>query len=71
MPRYRIFTNDRRAVKGVPMYSCLKEITASSEDAAVRTVPQRWGPPNYAAVKAIKWPASGDDVNWLKKHVGA
>jgi hypothetical protein len=75
MPRYRIFTNDRRSENGVPKYSCLTEVRAKDEAAAVAKAPSYLGPPHWgvegvlAPIKAILWPASGVDVEWLKRHV--
>lgn len=71
MPRYRIFTNDRGKVRGVPLYSCLKECTVPDEAAAVATVHPSFGPPEYAPIKAIQWPANNvEDRQWLGRHVG-
>lgn len=73
MSRYRIFTNDRGTKRGVPMYSCLKEVTASSPESARSQCPARFDVPNFAAAVAIRWPESAqsdDEKAWLKKHVG-
>lgn len=80
MPRYRIFTNDRGKRKGIPMYSCLCEITATSLEAAVKKYPAdltfalgtntAFGPPRFAPIKAIEWPVcSESNAAWLKEHV--
>jgi hypothetical protein len=71
MPRFRIFTNDRGKQRGVPLYSCLKECTAPDEVTAVAKVHPSFGPPEYAPIKAIQWPAdSPADREWLRRHVG-
>lgn len=70
MARYRIFTNDRGTSRGVTKYSCLKQIEANSEDAAVKMVDRCFGPPSFAPIKAIRWPATeAADQEWLRKHV--
>jgi hypothetical protein len=71
--QYRIFTNDRRARNGVPMYSCLKEVNASSPEAARKQCPPQFDAPNYAPAMAVHWPESAQSDHeraWLKKHVG-
>ncbi len=73
MSTYRIFTNDRGTEHGVPMYSCLKEVTASNPEAARIQCPPRFDAPNFAAAQAIRWPESAqsdDEKAWLRKHVG-
>ena len=73
MNTYRIFTNDRGMKDGVLMYSCLKEVRASSPVAARRKCPPQFDAPNYAPAVAIRWPESAQsfgEKNWLKKHVG-
>ena len=73
MNAYRIFTNDRGTRGGIPLYSCLKEVKATSPEVARRTCPARFDAPNYAPAVAIHWPAStqsDDEKEWLKKHVG-
>jgi hypothetical protein len=68
---YRIFTNDRRTENGVPMYSALKEVQASSPKAARKQCPPQFDAPNYAPAVAIHWPNHSDEEKrWLKKHVG-
>jgi hypothetical protein len=68
---FRIFTNDRGKVQGVPMYSCLKEVQAASESAALRECPHEFNEPPYLPAVAVRWPAeSDDDKRWLQKHVG-
>jgi hypothetical protein len=70
--RYRIFTNDRRSVRGVSMYSCLREVRASSPEAALKKCPPQFNTPNYARAVAIRWPEetqSDDEKAWLKEHV--
>ena len=74
MAVYRIFTNDRRPKNGVPMYSCLKEVNASSPDAAKKKCPPQFDFPHFAPAIAIHWPESAqsdDERRWLEKHVGA
>ena len=69
--KYRIFTNDRRAQEGVPMYSALMEVEAGSPEEAVRRCPPQFGAPNFAPAVAIHWPDQSDDEKeWMKKHVG-
>jgi hypothetical protein len=69
--QYRIFTNDRRPRFGVPMYSCLDIVDASSREVALRKVPKQFDAPNFAPAKAIAWPPTlPEDKAWLKKHVG-
>ena len=73
MARYRIFTNDRRPQSGVAMYSALKDVWASSPEAARKKCPPQFDSPNYAPAVAIHWPEesqSDDEKAWLKKHVG-
>jgi hypothetical protein len=70
--RYRIFTNDRGKKNGVPMYSCLKEVSASSPEAARSKCPPAFDAPNFAPAVVICWPEnsqSADEKEWLKKHV--
>ena len=72
--RYRIFTNDRGTRRGVPLYSCLKEVQADSPEAARKQCPPQFDAPNYAPAVAIHWPngaQSDDEREWLKKHVGS
>ncbi len=71
--KYRIFTNDRGTKRGEPMYSCLKEVMASSPEHAREQTPSEFDAPNYAPAVAVHWPASAqsdDEKDWLKKHVG-
>jgi hypothetical protein len=73
MARFRVFTNDRRTEKGVPMYSCLMEVQAPNPETARKKCPPQFDAPNYAPVVAIRWPQSvqsDDEKAWLKKHVG-
>ncbi len=73
MPTYRIFTNDRGTIQGVPMYSCLKEVQAASREIARKRCPPQFDAPRYAPAMAIRWPAShqsDEEKAWLKKHVG-
>jgi len=73
MSKYRIFTNDRGRENGVPMYSCLKEVEATSPEDARSQCPRRFDAPHFAAAQAIRWPESAqsdDEKAWLKKHVG-
>ncbi len=72
MAKYRIFTNDRGRKKGVPLYSCLEEINASSPEAARKKCPPQFDAPNFAPAVAIRWPEtaqSDDEKKWLRKHV--
>lgn len=73
MAIYRIFTNDRRSKNGVAMYSCFKEIRASSPLEALKRVPPEFDAPSCAEAIAIQWPESAqsdDEKVWLRKHVG-
>lgn len=73
MKLYKIFTNDRDSRRGVPMYSCLKDVRAESPEAALKQCPPRFDAPYFAPAKAITWPQnaqSDDEKAWLKKHVG-
>lgn len=59
--------------RGVPMYSCLKQVQASSPEAARKKCPRQFDAPNFAPAVAIRWPASAqseDEKAWLEKHVG-
>jgi hypothetical protein len=70
---YRIFTNDRRSKGGRQMYSCLKEVRATSPEEARKRCPPEFDTPNYAPAVAIHWPESAqsdDEKEWLRKHVG-
>lgn len=70
---YRIFTNDRGTQGDIPLYSCLKEVSASSPEAARKKCPPQFDVPNYAPAVAIHWPESAqsdDEKAWLAKHVG-
>lgn len=67
---YRIFTNDRGTRLGVPLYSCLKEVNASSPEAARKKCPRRFDAPHFAPAVALRWPAQSDEeLAWLRKHV--
>ena len=71
MAKYRIFTNDRHTKRGVPMYSALKDVEASSPETARKKCPPQFDAPNYAPAVAIHWPNQTDDEKaWLLKHVG-
>jgi len=69
---FRVFTNDRGKVRGVPMYSALTTITAGSQAGAELKAGRRFacfGPPEYASVKAIEWPPTTQAAkDWLAKH---
>lgn len=71
---FRIFTNDRGKVRGVPMYSALTTITAMDAAGAELKAKRRYrsfGPPQSAAIKVIEWPPSSQESkSWLAKHVG-
>jgi hypothetical protein len=70
--RYRIFTNDRGRVNGIPMYSALKDVTAASPEEARRKVPAAFDAPNFAPAVAIRWPESSQaehEKEWLRRHV--
>lgn len=73
MGLYRIFTNDRGTKRGIPLYSCLKQVKADSPEEARLQCPQRFDAPFFAPAVAIHWPASAqsdDEKAWLNKHVG-
>lgn len=56
------------------MYSCLKQVRASSPEDARAKCPPQFDAPNYAPAVAIHWPEtaqSDDEKQWLRKHVGA
>ena len=70
---FRIFTNDRGKVRGVPMYSALCPLKAESLVDATRLAKRRYqcfGPScGFAPVKAIEWPATSQaSKDWLAKH---
>jgi len=67
---FRIFTNDRGTVKGVAMYSALKDVKASSQLEARRKCPPDFDSPHYAPAMAIQWPPRDRDKAWLAEHVG-
>lgn len=71
---YRVFSNDRGKIRGVPMYSCLTILTAGSKASAELKAQRRYrafGPPDFAPIKAIEWPpASQASKDWLARHVG-
>jgi hypothetical protein len=55
------------------MYSALTSIEASTQASAVVKASRRYasfGPPEYAAMQAIEWPATSQaSKDWLAKHV--
>ena len=68
---YRIFTNDRGRKRGVPMYSGLLDVKATSPKAARKKCPPQFD--EHAPAVAIHFPESSqsdDEKEWLKKHVG-
>jgi hypothetical protein len=71
---FRIFTNDRDEEAGVPMYSCLMEMKGSSLEGVqskARLLYRHFGPPKFAPIVAVEWPATTQaSKDWLKKHVG-
>ena len=70
---YRIFTNDRGTQRGVALYSALKDVKASSPEAARTKCPAAFDAPRMdAPAVAIHWPESAQSANekaWLRKHV--
>lgn len=51
------------------MYSCLKEVEASSRDAAFDQVPFEFDRAPLAPAVAIKWPPQTPiEKAWLRKH---
>lgn len=70
MPTYRIFTNDRHRLLGVPMYSALKDVEAPTAAVALQSCPAGFTAPHYAPAKAIQWPPENpEDQKWLARHV--
>lgn len=69
MTKYRIFTNDRGRVAGIPKYSALREVRAKTADQAVLLVNQAFGQHPLAPIKAIEWPPDERGREWLEKHV--
>lgn len=69
MKVFRVFTNDRRSIDGVPMYSALCAQKANTaEEAAAKF--SRFGPSKYAPVVAIEWPVTTQQSQeWLDNHV--
>lgn len=73
MAKYRIFTNDRGKIGGVPMYSGLKDVDASGPESARKKCPPQFDAPNFAPAVAIRVPRttqSDDEKKWLARHVG-
>lgn len=71
---YRIFTNDRESVGGVPMYSAFKEVEAVSSKEALKYCPPQFDAPFYAPAVAIPYPEnfqSDYQKSWLSTHVYA
>lgn len=65
---YRIFSNDRGRVRGVPMYSALCPVKASTAADAERMAKSKYP---TLTLKAIEWPiTSQDSKDWCAKHVG-
>ena len=65
---YRIFSNDRGKVRGVPMFSALCPVTASTAADAERVAKR-----DYPGVrlKAVEWPMTSQaSKDWYLKHVG-
>lgn len=55
------------------MYSALKDVNASSPEAARKLCPPEFDAPNFAPAMAVHWPASSqsdDEKDWLQRHVG-
>ncbi len=74
MYTYRIFTNDRGTRGDVSMYSALKDVRATSPEAARLLCPPQFDTPNCAPAKAIRWPKSAQSCSekeWLERHVGS
>jgi len=68
--KFRIFSNDRGSIKGVPMYSALMDTDADSPEEAIKQAPVKLGKPPYAKMVAIEWPPELDrSIDWLEKHV--
>ena len=65
---FRIFSNDRGKVRGVPMFSALCAVTASTASDAERIAKSEYP---SARLKAIEWPiTSRKSKDWCTKHVG-
>jgi hypothetical protein len=70
MRLYRVFSNDRRRLHGVPLYSCLKEVRAATPEDAVAQANPDFGTPKFAPLVAIEWPPRTQKSKaWLAKHV--
>ena len=68
---YRVFSNDRGKVRGVPMYSCLMEVRAFTPELAIAQCNPDFGTQGgFAPMKALEWPVSTQaSKDWLAKHV--
>lgn len=70
MKSFRVFTNDRGMLRGVPMYSALKGVQELSAEAAARSVNPDFGVPHFAPIVAVEWPPKSKEAkDWLAKHV--
>lgn len=69
---YRLFTNDRKPLKGTPMYSAYKDVRASNAEEARKHCPPQFDAPYYApsvAIPLLDDDRSDGDRAWLRKHV--
>jgi hypothetical protein len=70
MPIYRLFTNDRRDRRDVPMYSALMDVEADNAAEACKRCPPQFDAPLFAPCVAINLAKpSDDDKRWFMKHV--
>jgi hypothetical protein len=70
--KFRIFSNDRRSINGVHMYSALMAVDADTAELALMQAPAKLGSHPYAPMVAIEWPATAKaSKTWLDKHVNA
>jgi hypothetical protein len=66
---FKIFSNDRGKVGGVPMYSALCSAFADDRASAQREASTRFR--DFGPVKAIEWPMTSQaSKDWCVKHVG-
>jgi len=65
---FRIFSNDRGKVRGVPMFSALCPVVAPTAADAERIARREYP---GTRLKAIEWPmTSQESKDWCAKHVG-
>ena len=65
-----MFSNDRRRVRGVPLYSSLVEVSTETPEDAVARVSTDFGAPKFAPLVAVEWPPrTRASRAWFTKHV--